>query len=214
MDRSLNEIEAMAKKAARGAGLPWGLAEDVGKSVRWLEAYDLGGTEILARYLSSMGSLTTFQTGPTSVNGIWTAPCGTLCPIVTGAALSDHASKIKRGAKGMSKIRFPLLLVPYAAAAAERIHQPITLLWKGARITVDGKKVAVNGDATNVRTDKAIALRCQITAEDWDGYSAKLRGDVDPIAWDKLGEFAHKTYAPATEESRLSGAGAGTTDND
>ena len=29
-----------------------------------------------------------------------------------------------------------------------------------------------------------------------------------------LNEYAHKTYAPATDESRLSGAGAGLSDND
>ena len=29
-----------------------------------------------------------------------------------------------------------------------------------------------------------------------------------------LGRFAHRTYAPATQESRLAGAGAGLTDND
>ncbi|MFV1875593.1 hypothetical protein [Nioella sp.] len=29
-----------------------------------------------------------------------------------------------------------------------------------------------------------------------------------------LNAFAHRTYAPATEESRLAGAGAGLTDND
>lgn len=31
---------------------------------------------------------------------------------------------------------------------------------------------------------------------------------------ERLTEFAHKTYAPATEYSRIAGAGAGTTDND
>jgi hypothetical protein len=32
--------------------------------------------------------------------------------------------------------------------------------------------------------------------------------------WEALGRFAHRTYVPATEASRLKGAGAGLTDND
>ena len=37
---------------------------------------------------------------------------------------------------------------------------------------------------------------------------------VDETAWATLNAFAHRTYAPATEASRLSGAGAGLSDND
>ncbi len=35
---SLNEVETLAAKAARGAGLSWGLAEDVGRAARRLAA--------------------------------------------------------------------------------------------------------------------------------------------------------------------------------
>ena len=39
MTWSLNEIESLAKKAARGAGLDWGLAEEAGKTTRcWVIA--------------------------------------------------------------------------------------------------------------------------------------------------------------------------------
>ena len=41
-----------------------------------------------------------------------------------------------------------------------------------------------------------------------------LRADPDPNDWAALLAFAHRTYAPATEESRLRGAGAGLSDND
>ncbi|NND22495.1 MAG: DUF3726 domain-containing protein, partial [Silicimonas sp.] len=41
MSYSLNEVEATAKKAARGAGYPWGLAEEAAKATRWLCAHDI-----------------------------------------------------------------------------------------------------------------------------------------------------------------------------
>ena len=40
------------------------------------------------------------------------------------------------------------------------------------------------------------------------------RADFDAATWDRLDRFARRTYAPATEASRLKGAGAGLTDND
>ncbi|MEO0980892.1 MAG: DUF3726 domain-containing protein, partial [Pseudomonadota bacterium] len=40
------------------------------------------------------------------------------------------------------------------------------------------------------------------------------RATPDPDSWTRLGVLAHRTYAPATDESRLRGAGAGLSDND
>ena len=36
---------------------------------------------------------------------------------------------------------------------------------------------------------------------------------VDATSWSRLAVFAQRTFAPATEASRLSGAGAGLSDN-
>ena len=51
MTFALNEIEAMAKGAARGAGFDWGIAEETGQSVRWLAARGLPGPELLIKTL-------------------------------------------------------------------------------------------------------------------------------------------------------------------
>ena len=48
---SLAEIDALSRKACRGAGYSWGLAEDAGKAVRWLTAYGLPGAETLSELL-------------------------------------------------------------------------------------------------------------------------------------------------------------------
>ncbi len=40
------------------------------------------------------------------------------------------------------------------------------------------------------------------------------RVDVDDALWTRLNTMAQRTYVPATEASRLAGAGAGLTDND
>ena len=38
--------------------------------------------------------------------------------------------------------------------------------------------------------------------------------DIADEIWEALSAFAHRTYVPASESSRLKGAGAGLTDND
>jgi len=43
---------------------------------------------------------------------------------------------------------------------------------------------------------------------------AGARATVAPSVWDALGQFAARTYVPESDASRLSGAGAGLTDND
>ena len=47
MTHSLNEIEATAKRAARGAGLSWGIAEEAAKDARLVEmpSVSLGGVK-------------------------------------------------------------------------------------------------------------------------------------------------------------------------
>lgn len=51
MSWSLGEVRALAVKAARGAGLSWGMAEEAGYACQSLEQLGLPGTEILARLL-------------------------------------------------------------------------------------------------------------------------------------------------------------------
>ncbi|HBM69159.1 MAG TPA: DUF3726 domain-containing protein, partial [Rhodobacteraceae bacterium] len=36
MSYSLNELQALARKAARGSGVPWGIAEEAAMAARYL----------------------------------------------------------------------------------------------------------------------------------------------------------------------------------
>ena len=76
MTFSLNEIEAMAKGAARGAGFDWGIAEETGKSVRWLAARGLPGPELLIKTLKRTESITYSVAAPNINREPWMAPGG------------------------------------------------------------------------------------------------------------------------------------------
>ncbi len=51
MSWSLGETAALALKAARGAGMSWGLAEETAASVVWLHSRGLPGISALCSYL-------------------------------------------------------------------------------------------------------------------------------------------------------------------
>lgn len=154
MSWSLNEVEAMAKKAAKGAGYTWGEAEDAARAVRWLEARGLTGAAALAAHLGAKGS--------------------GACPIWKGIAVSDGLEEADN--IDPATLDQPLLFVPFAA-------------WAGAeKVVADKLGITVGQETTRSFTD------------------------AETMA--SLAAFAHKTYAPATEESRSLGAGAGLTDND
>jgi len=84
-----------------------------------------------------------------------------------------------------------------------------------ARIDVQ----SVSGGVTVRGNSECPATPAEVRIEAGAGSSPSLRPgtgavDIGDEIWEALGRFAHRTYVPATEASRLKGAGAGLTDND
>ena len=48
--KSLSEIDTVSKRATRGAGFDWGIAEEVGKNIRMLEMLGIAGIKNLNHY--------------------------------------------------------------------------------------------------------------------------------------------------------------------
>ena len=216
MTFSLNEIEAMGKRAARGAGLPWGLAEEAGKAARWLTARGLPGPEELAEILTRNDGKSCDEGAPLSLDGEWRAPAGRLCPLVLGAALCDLAGEIAAGRSiELGPIAQPLLLAPYAAAVAKMTGIAVELSWAGARMIMTPDGVRIEGHDAALVVRSADSVRCRraenavaIAPLDLPG------GTVDAETWSRLSAFANRTLAPASEASRRAGAGDGLTHND
>src|SRR5258708_27120225 len=131
MSWSLNEIEAEVKKAVRGAGLAWGLAEEGAKAARWLAARAIDPLpaliDVLDRHATGNGISTAITlTG----DGHWTAPAP-LCPITFGATLCDHARSIVAGGTMAGPVARPLLVVPFVARAARLLGRNVSLAIDG-----------------------------------------------------------------------------------
>ncbi len=216
MTFSLNEIEAIGKRAARGAGLPWGLAEEAGKAARWLTARGLPGPEELAEILTRNDGKDYDDLAPVSAEGVWQAPSGRLCPLVSGPALCDRAAEIAAGLEIVfGPTAQPLLLAPYAAGAAKLTGATIELSWAGVAMTFTPDAVSIEGDPAALTARSADSVHCRKAGQAMAGSPGGAPGrDVDAETWSRLNAFAQRTFAPATEASRLAGAGAGLTDND
>ncbi|MFQ5565151.1 MAG: DUF3726 domain-containing protein [Paracoccaceae bacterium] len=216
MTFSLNEIEATGKRAARGAGHEWGIAEEAGKAARWLTAHGLPGPELLAELLTQIEGEGYAELAPVSAEGVWQARSGRLCPLIAGAALSDRAAEIAAGRViETGPIAFPLLLAPYVACGARPHGVVFELTWLGVTLALAPDGLAIAGAEAALSARTAGGVKCRVAA----GVSVPPRAAragraVDAETWSRLSTFAHRTLAPATEASRLAGAGAGLTDND
>ncbi|QYX55849.1 DUF3726 domain-containing protein [Roseovarius sp. SCSIO 43702] len=215
MSWSLNEVEGLSRRATRGAGLSWGLAEDAGRAIRWICAMGLPGADALARVLTEIDGAEYERIAPRDLGPEWRAPGERLCPLVAGAALCDMAGTLAEGA-GISlfDVPQPLLLYPYLAAASDMTGCALRLSWEDTVLTRHARVTYLQSDAP----DAAFAARVDVARAPGEplGRPARRawRGDISTDTARILGDFARRTYAPETDARRMAGAGAGLTDND
>lgn len=211
---SLSEIQAQCRKAARGAGLAWGLAEEAGKAARWLTSFELPGPRVLAKLLMLNDGKPYETLRPTSIDGIWNASAGELCPLIAGVMLSDIAADIATGHRvEMAAVTFPILLIPFLGQTAEQLGIALQVSWSDVRVVCLPGGISISGNVSALEAHDARHLVCAGGAlvDATDRPSAKSRV-VDASTWAALEHFARRTYVPASEASR-SGAGSTLTDN-
>ncbi|MEC3861100.1 DUF3726 domain-containing protein [Mesobacterium sp. TK19101] len=187
MTLSLNEIDAQAKRAARGAGYSWGMAEEAGKAARWLCAQGLDGVSVLAQALTRDGTALT-----------------------RGVAMADRAVRLHDEPATLMDVPCPALVLPFAAMAARQLRAGVSVDLDSALAVTDGDRLQLSGPLP----DHAACVRVTLGGALSTPVPRLGRASPTPEAWATLTRLAALTYAPATDESRLRGAGAGLSDND
>lgn len=192
MSWSLIEIETLARKAAKGGGYSWGQAEDAGRAVRWLCARGLPGADSLLALLQWRDDATEDQSR---------------CGLTAGTGYSDAYLPLELTKDLVS----PLLFLPFVAWRANAEGQSLSVKWSdgSARISESGE-LAHAGQAPSASGEVSVSVEGEHGEVQPEGMRAEVALDVV----EGLTRFAERTYAPATEESRLAGAGAGLSDND
>jgi len=185
MSWSLGEIQALTTKAARGAGFPWGVADEAGWAVRWLASCGLPGAKAMAKVLEN--------------------PDRDTCPLTLGIAVADAQQLDLLNGKSLTQ---PLIIMPFLGRAAGLDQVCVQI----EDLTFN---VAKNG--TDLAYDLPKQAQLNVAKVPHGLQSTPRKHRIETIANDALAtlqDLAQRTYAPATEASRISGAGAGLTDND
>ena len=90
--KSFSEIETTTKRASRAAGYSWGIAEEVGKSIRLLELYGFPGIKNLNQYYQNKKK-EKYQ-DIKIINQINKSDKSLYCPIMLGVSFLDQIKKL------------------------------------------------------------------------------------------------------------------------
>jgi len=184
MSHSRNEAASLITKAAAGAGLPWALARDLA------QAFNAINTPTDADWQSLMAVLNQPITAiKTKVSDqgleVFDARIATAGPATLDWLVADL------GSVTLYDLDAPALLSGYLDAGGAEYSLAFHRQHSGTSIII-------------TRAGPA----------DMGAQSALPRLEFPPEILDKLTSFAAKTFVPESDASRLSGAGAGLTDND
>ena len=216
---SLGEIDALARKATRGAGYSWGIAEETGKSVRWLSAYGFSGAEALAEHLlisanqhqKLMPKLINDE--PDTLKFQNKNNQSSLCALSCCALINDLGHHIQDDkVLSFNQMLFPLLALSAAGRIAEAYEISVLFEYGKTKIICDSKGISLKDTPPLLSTfalDELSNVVCKKipTVSKNTHFPNPQSREIPQKTIDTLEKFAHETYAPATEESRLRGAG-------
>ncbi len=214
---SRNEVASLCMKAARGAGMSWGMAEEAGFASAWLLQHGIDGPRHLKAHLDAAQGRPWRDLCPKVTPGQWQAPVGrALCPVVLGVTLCDYAGLPEGLVAGPSirigRVDHPVLLIPFLATLGAILDLVFDLAWPGGAALIDGGDdtlaqavVALNGQQVPL----ILTARAGTPHQPTHGPAPQIAAET--IA--ALGALAMRTTVPASDASRA-GAGSTTPDND
>ena len=202
--KSFSEIETTTKRASRAAGYSWGIAEEVGKSIRLLELYGFPGLKNLNQYYQNKKK-EKYQDIKV-INQINKSDKSLYCPIMLGISSLDQIKKLETLKKcSFQGIAYPILLLPFLSRCSEIIGKKIFLEFEENKFLLNfnlsissnyfQQELPIKSDNTEI-----------IFLENKDSFS-----DVE---WKNLYKLSENTFVEENDSLKQGAAGAGLTDND
>ena len=204
MNLSFGEFGALVAKAFRGAGYSWGLTEEASFAAQRLAEFDAHAGKAVVRLLVATTNVEPKTLMPTKQ---WGAAGALLCPVCVGASILDVGHSPDPVLEGLME---PGLLAPFLATLSDD-SAGYTISWDGGSWEADSDAITLTGHRPHSEVDVRLLKR----PTGAPGETSRLsRVELDDATAQALQGLAHRTYAPATDESRVSGAGAGLLDAD
>lgn len=187
---ALSELRALVTKAARGAGLPWGLAEEAGWAAEWLARRDLPAAQWAAEWMAVVVK---------EARG----------PVETGTDLADRLAS--SGTLGQPEplpdgLAAPGYLLPFLHRIAQRHGDLVLRADHGVVLRIGPDGTVQFGPCWSAKTE-GWRLDAALPVE------KPGRPRVTPSLIDCLEGLALRTTVPPSEQSRRD-AGSTTEDND
>ena len=202
--KSLSEIETTAKRASRAAGYSWGIAEEVGKSIRLSELFGFPGIKHLNQYYQNkkkekFNDIKLIDKINKS-NGL------SFCPIILGVNFIDQVKNIETLTKcSVEKLAYPLLLLPFLSRSSEIIGKKLLFSFDDSKFLLNFN-VSISSNFWN-KKNPMLAKKVEISfLNNEDNFS-----DQD---WKNLYKLAEGTFVDESDSLKEGAAGAGLTDND
>ena len=202
--RSLSEIDTISKRALRAKGFSWGIAEEIGKSVKQLELFGLPGLKNLNQYLKIYEQNKFKQIKIISKTNICENKFH--CPISTGIGFLDQIKSLEKlNLVEFNKIAYPILFLSFVSRASE-------VLGKKILIKMDEKEFILNFNQS--------IFGNYSKNEIWENANTVLinflenNNSFSEDEWKEMTKFANETFVEESDELKEKSAGAGLTDND
>ena len=202
--RSFSEIDTTAKRASKAAGFSWGMAEEIGKSIRSLELFGLPGILNINNYLKKIK-----QEHPKKIEKIEKENKTSdkeLCPIYSGVAFLDRCLELEK-LKSIKfyNVSYPLLMLPFISRASEIMSKKILVQY-------DNTSFLLNFDKSIF--SKNIDKQAQSLANVVSIEFIENKNSFSEQDWKELYKLSEETFVDESDSSKAKAAGAGLTDND
>ena len=202
--KTLSEIDTTSKRATRGAGFSWGIAEEVGKNMRLLELYGLPGIKNLNKFLKDYKEKK-FQK-ITLISETNNPNKNPFCPITLGTNFMDQVNFLdKKNNIQVSDLAFPILFIPFASRASEIIGKRIFL-------KIEEKEFLLNLNQSiysNYLKNEILEIGNKVNISFIENNNSFNENE-----WKEIYKLSENTFVEETESLKIGAAGAGLTDND
>ena len=202
--KTLSEIDTTSKRATRGAGFSWGVAEEVGKNMRLLELFGLSGIKNLNKYLKDYKNKQ-FQK-ISLISDINEANKYPFCPIILGTNFIDQVKLLdKKNNIQISNVAFPLLFLPFVSRASEIIGKRIFLKIEEKEFLLNLNQSIYSNYLKNEILESCNTVNISFLENN------NLFNENE---WNELYKLSEDTFVEETESLKIGAAGAGLIDND
>ena len=202
--RSLSEIETAVKRASRAIGFSWGVAEEVGKSVRLLELFGLPGIKNVNQYFIDKKVKKFENLNLITIKNF--SSSNFFCPVILGVSFLDQVYSIENLKKiQFNNVAYPIIFLSFLSRASEIIGKKIYT-------RIDENEILLNLNVnicSNIFNKKFPEVGKNIEIEFKENQDS-----FTDLQWNNLYKLSENTFVEESESLKKGAAGAGLTDND